>query len=256
MHDVAVLVRDDLHLDVPRAQHEPFEEQRVVAEARGGLPTGARDGVGHVLGTLDDVHALAAAAGARLDEDGETDLARGRDELVVAQAGSGEAGHDGHVERADGCLRRDLVAHRLDGAAAGAEEGDARLLARSRERGVLRQEPVARVHAVGATDAARLDDGGDAEVVRANRGAGVTARNVETVQVDGDVGFAHVQRARVGVGVDGDAADAHAAQRAHDADGDLAAVGDENRCDVALLDVRVGGGGRVRGHLTHIRKTP
>ena len=72
---------------MPRAQHEPFEEQRVVAEARGGLTAGAGHGVGHVLGALDDVHALAAAAGARLDEDGETDLARGRDvRLMTPQA--------------------------------------------------------------------------------------------------------------------------------------------------------------------------
>ena len=56
----------------------------------------------------------------------------------------------------------------------------------------------------------------------------------------GDVGLAHVARTGVGVGVDGDRADAQAAQRADDPDGDLAAVGDEDGLE----------------HARHIRKTP
>ena len=38
---VAVRVGEHLHLDVPRAQHESLEEQRVVAERRRRLPAGA-----------------------------------------------------------------------------------------------------------------------------------------------------------------------------------------------------------------------
>jgi hypothetical protein len=37
VHDVAVVVGEDLHLDVPRRQHEPLEEEGVVAEAAGRL---------------------------------------------------------------------------------------------------------------------------------------------------------------------------------------------------------------------------
>jgi hypothetical protein len=59
---------------------------------------------------------------------------------------------------------------------------------------------------------------------------------------DGLVGLGDVTGARVGVAVDGDAGDAHAAQGGDDADGDLAAVGDEDFIH----------------HVTvpHIRKTP
>jgi hypothetical protein len=44
----------------------------------------------------------------------------------------------------------------------------------------------------------------------------------------GLVGDAYVQRIAVRLGVDGDASDAGVAARPSDADGDLAAVGDEN----------------------------
>ena len=44
----------------------------------------------------------------------------------------------------------------------------------------------------------------------------------------GLVGHAHVERGAIDVGVDGDGGDAHLVERAGDADGDLAAVRDED----------------------------
>ena len=52
--------------------------------------------------------------------------------------------------------------------------------------------------------------------------------------VFGLIGHAHVQRGAVGIGVDGDAGDAHFAQRADHAHRDLAAVGDQDLAEHAV----------------------
>ena len=64
----------------------------------------------------------------------------------------------------------------------------------------------------------------------------------------GDVGEGDVPGSGIGVAVDGDRADAEAAQCRDDAAGDLAAVCDEDGVE------HVDGFGMT--HLTHIRKTP
>ena len=63
MHDVAVLVREDLDLDVAGSQHEPLEEERVVAEGGRCLAAGTRERRGEVLVFFDQPHTLPAASG-------------------------------------------------------------------------------------------------------------------------------------------------------------------------------------------------
>jgi hypothetical protein len=57
---------------------------------------------------------------------------------------------------------------------------------------------------------------------------------VASVERDPDVGLGDVRGVRVGVGVDGDGADAEAAAGGEDAAGDLAPVGDQNSGDHGL----------------------
>ncbi len=76
--DVAVAVGEHLHLDVPGHQHEPLEEQRVVAERRGRFAARGDEGSREVGGSLDHAHALAAPTGGRFDEHGIADLGRRR----------------------------------------------------------------------------------------------------------------------------------------------------------------------------------
>jgi hypothetical protein len=90
------------------------------------------------------------------------------------------------------------------------------------ELGVLREEPVARVHGVRAGAARDVQQLGDVEVGLGCAGA------VQGVRLVRD---AHVQRLAVGVRVDGDGGEAGVAAGAGDADGDLAAVGDEDLRD-------------------------
>src|SRR6476469_6949155 len=128
MYDVAVVVREDLHLDVPRGGDEPFQEQRVVAEGAGGDPAGRGQGGLQVLGTFDNVHALPAAAGGGLDQERVADAGRGLDELRVAHDGFGDARDHGDAVAGDVVLGADLVAHDVEGFDAGADERDAGLL--------------------------------------------------------------------------------------------------------------------------------
>ena len=55
-----------------------------------------------------------------------------------------------------------------------------------------------------------------------------------------------VQRMSVGVRVDGDRADAHAPQRANDAAGDVAAIGDENLTKHPASQIRISRGSGCR----------
>ena len=227
--DVAVVVREDLDLDVPRGQDEAFQEEGVVAEGAGRDPAGGDQGVCQVFGAFDDVHALPAAAGGGLDQQREADAGRGLDQLRVRHAGFGDARDHGDAVAGDVVLGADLVAHDVEGFDAGADEGDLRLFQGAGEVDVLAQEAVARVHGFGAGVAAGLDDGLDLEVALGGGGG---------ADPHGDVGLAHVPGSGVGVGIDGDRTDAQRAQGADDAAGDLAAVGDEHGAEEGLRGCR------------------
>ena len=215
--DGAVVVGEDLDLDVAGAEHLALEVEVVAAEGAAGEGAGALDGAGELGGAGDDGHADAAAAAAGLDDQRVADLGRGAFEVVVGEValGAGDEREAPLAHRGAGLV---LVAHQVDVVAAGPDEGDAALLAGAGEVGVLGEQAVARVDGVAAGGFGGVEDGVDVEV-RLRDGGGT--------EPGGAVGAAHVQGAGVGVGVDGVRADAEAAAGAHDADGDLAAVGDQ-----------------------------
>ena len=101
---------------------------------------------------------------------------------------------------------------RADPGQAGADDGTC-------EARVLRQEAVARVHRVGA--AARGDG---QQLVDVEVGVG----RALAVQAVGLVGHARVQRVEIGIGIHGDRLHAVVGTGAHDAHGDLAAIGDQD----------------------------
>ena len=70
MHELAVAVADDLHLDVSRPSHEFFEIDLVVAERSLRLASCDRQHLGQLLLVLYDTHAAAAAAPAGLEHHG------------------------------------------------------------------------------------------------------------------------------------------------------------------------------------------
>ena len=89
----------------------------------------------------------------------------------------------------------------------------------AREVGVLGEEPVTGMHGLRATPLDRAEDRVGVEVAL---GCGLPAQRV------GLVGVPRVQRVAVEVGVHGDGCDAELAAGAHDPNGDLAAVRDED----------------------------
>jgi hypothetical protein len=134
----------------------------------------------------------------------------------------GDARHDRHARGVHEGAGGGLGAHGVDRIGRRADEGDAGVLACARERRVLGQEPVARVHRLRARGGGHLEDLRDVQV-GVRRGA-----RAERV---GLVGELHEQRIAVDLGVHGHRADSHLAQRAHHPDRDLATVGDQHRLE-------------------------
>ena len=134
----------------------------------------------------------------------------------------GELGGPGHDRRAaalSGESRRHLVAHLVDRLGRRTDPGDAHARDRACEVGVLREEPVAGVHRVGAALTDRVEDGFGVEVAL---GCGLPA------ECERLVGEPHVEGIPVELGVHGDGLDAELASGADDAHCDLAAVGDQD----------------------------
>ena len=112
-----------------------------------------------------------------------------------------------------------LQAHRRITSGRGPMKSDAGGLADLGEVGVLAEKAVAGMDGVDVGDLGGADHGGNVEVA-----AGALGR----ADADGLVGEAHVQAVAVGLRVDGDRADAQFLAGADDAQGDLAAVGDQD----------------------------
>ena len=233
VRDAALAVADDLHLDVPRPRDQPLHEDGVVAEGGARLGLGARVGLLDLAGVRHDAHAPAAAAGDRLDHHRRLDvrvLAEGVEERarLVEADGVGAAGQDRHVVADGQVARLRLVAEQLQRPHRRPHEGDALLGAAARERRVLGQEAVARMHGVAAGRLGRFDHRLDVEVA-ARAGARQRLRLVRP---------AHVQRRRVVGRMHRHRHDLQLPRGAHHPDRDLAAVRDEqflNRHHILLL---------------------
>ena len=119
----------------------------------------------------------------------------------------------------------DLVAEQGQRLGRRTDERDPGGRALAGEGGVLGQEPVARVDAVAAARRGDPDDRRPVEV-----GGDGVGRPADQARLGGDAG---VQRPLVDGGVHGDGLDAEGVGGTGDADGDLAAVGDEDAVEGA-----------------------
>ena len=149
-HDGAVVVAEQLDLDVTRARRSAARGRRAVspnAEPRFGA-RGA-DAPSRVVGRLDHAHALAAAAGDRLDHQRIADRAAAfaRSPASVAAASNGRSvpGTTGTPAAIAAVARRGLAAHERDRVRRRPDEGQAGVARRRAANvGVLGEEPVAR----------------------------------------------------------------------------------------------------------------
>jgi hypothetical protein len=95
--DVAVLVAEQLDLDMARALDELLDEHAVVAEAAQPLALGRLEAFAHVAFGPGQPHPLAAAAGRGLHHHRIADLAGDPHRIVGAGDVAEEAGHDVHA---------------------------------------------------------------------------------------------------------------------------------------------------------------
>ena len=219
VHDGAVMIAEDLELDVARRLEVALDVDVAVAEGRLGLALGGAQRVRELAGRLDDAHAAAAAAGDGLDDHRVADVLGQlqRPVLVLDRAVAARQ------HRQTGLLHRPaglgLVAEQPDHVRVGADEADVAGFAHLGQVGALGQEAVAGVDGVGAADLRGADDRRHVEIALA------AARAADA---DVFVGEAHVQRVLVGLRIDGDGLDAQFAAREDDAQRDLPTVGDQD----------------------------
>ncbi len=230
--DVALLVAEDLHLDVPRAQDHLLEIALAVAECRLRLAPPLADLLLEFAFVLDRPHAPSAAAPGRLEHQRIADLGGLRLHLlhVLAQ----HLGRRDHRHaRLDGdAPRAGLVAKLAHGLCLRSDEGDARGIAGIDERGVLAQQAVTGMDRIGARHLCHADDLVDAQI-----GGHRPQTLADPV---GLVRLVAVQAELVLFGIDRDRALAHLVGRPHDPDRDLAPVGDEDLLEVGHPNIPPG----------------
>ena len=224
---VAVLVAEQLDLDVARVDDELLDEHAVVAERGLRLRLRAREALRNLALRPGDAHALAAAAGRGLDHHRVADLVGDlhRVLLVVDHAEMARHGRDLGLRR--GLLGFDLVAHRGDRIGVRPDEHDAGRLQRARECLALGEKAVARMHRLRAGLLAGGDDLVDQQIALGRSRRADMHRLVRHLDM---------QRVAVGVGIDRDCRDPHLAGCLDDPAGDLAAIGDQDALEhVALI---------------------
>ena len=215
----ALPVRQHLDFDVARLLDVLLDEHAVVGEGGARLVLGRPEAFAGLLVVPGHAHALAAAAGGRLDHHRIADVAGDGDRLVVVGDDAQIAGHRVDARGLGQLLGLDLVAHGLDGVGVRADEGDPGGGESLLEFALLGQEAVAGMDGLGAGLLAGVDDAVDQQVALRRRCG---------TDVDGLVGHLDMQGVLVGIRIDGNRLDAQAARRADDAAGDLAAVRDQD----------------------------
>ena len=219
---VAVRIREALRLDVAGLVEVLLDEALAAAECGNGLAGRRLELLGDLVAAARDLESASAAAEGSLDRDRQAVLVGEGDDLVGGLDRVQGARRKGCSHALGDVARLHLVAQCVDGCGGGADPGQARVDDGLRERRVLGEEAIARVHRVGARAARCREDLVDDEV---GLGAGCSLERV------GLVGQAHVARIPIGVGVDGDGSDACVFGCTDDSDCDLAAVGDQDLCN-------------------------
>ena len=226
MHDSAVPVADDLHLDMAGALDQLFEIDLVLAERRLRLALAFGDFALKLRLGPDGAHAAPAAAPGGFQHQRIADL---QGELLDFAHVVGQRLGRRHHRHADGdrqIARRHLVAELAHRVRRRADESDAGLGAGFGEFRAFRQKPVAGMDRVGARKFGDADDLGDRQIgLDRPHILGEMRAAADLVAL---VRLEPVQRQLVFLGPDGDGLHAELIGGAEDADGDFGAVGDKN----------------------------
>ena len=222
VHRVAVSVGKHLHFDVPRAFDQLFHEERAVAERRLGFAATARIGVDHRLAVGDRAHAATATPRGGLEHHRVADLL-GKRRCRIARPERLAASRDrGDTERLRQRPGLHLVPEQFKRRRRRTDEGDAALGAQVRVRRVLGEKSVAWVDAVAAGFLGDLDEGFGVEISRDR----ILGRTV--AELPGLGGQPRVQRQGIDRRVHANRLHAEGGRGLRDANGDLAAVADQD----------------------------
>jgi hypothetical protein len=217
VHHVAVAIAEDLDLDVPRLDDRLLEIHGRVAEGLLRFALCTLERMPELFFFVDEAHALAAAAGARLEHHRVADATGSG--LRLVESVRVPAGDDGHASGRHLVAGGSLETHRAHRARRGTDERDARCLTRLGQGWVFREKAVAGVQRVAPGALRDVDELVDSQVALGREGGADVVRLVR---------HADVQRLAIGVAVDGDGADPHFVQGARDAHGNFASIRDEN----------------------------
>ena len=218
MADGAMVVADDLHLDVAGVANQALDIDAVAAESRLGLGLAARIGLLELRGVIDDAHAASAAAGDGLDHHGATGTQRCKESPGLFQAGRpAGAFDDRHAASLRQRLGLRLVAEQIQRLRRWPDKDDAFLDAAPGECGILAEEAIAGMQRIAAGRLRSRYHRLDIEI-----GPRATPGNLV-----GGIGGAGMHRLRIVGGIDRNRGEPGVTRGARDANGDLAAVGDQ-----------------------------
>ena len=208
VHDVAVLVREQLQFDVLRILEVTLCIHRAVAEICERFAPRGLEGGRDLVARAGDLETLTAAAARRLERERKPVGVCGAQRIRGIGEFVRRAGNDGHARLGHRASCADLIAHRVDRIRVRTDPHESRARDRACERRVLGEEAVPRMHGVRVRAMRDVEQAIDREItLRGRRGA-------DAVRV---VRVAHVRRVAVGVGIHGDRRDSHLACRAHHA---------------------------------------
>ena len=215
---MALLIGHNLYLNVMRRRDELLHV--ALAVAKNGLALGAcfNKGLCRIFRALDLTNTATAAARTRLNKHGAANaLSLGR--CLLGTFEQIAARHDGHARRGSRSTCGVLVAHAVDHLGRRTNKRQAILVAVAYEARLLGEKAIAGMNCLSS----RLYGTGEHSIV-----VEVALGKTRTADAIRLVGKLHVQRVRIGRGINGDGLDAHIAARADNTDRDFAAVGDEH----------------------------
>ena len=215
---VAVLVRQHLNLDVPRPLDVLLDVHRVVTKSVLGLTLGGIERADDFIRTPHDAHPLATTASRRLEQHRIPKLRGNLGRLSGITQCRGRAWHHGHLMRHRKLACGRFASHRRNGFRGWPHPHEPRIPHGTRKPLTLAQKTIAWMNGFGT--------GGNGR--RNNRVAKqVTLRRGRRSEAHRFVGFAHMRRTRVSIGIDRDRQHPQLAAGPHHAQCDLAAIGDQ-----------------------------
>ena len=225
MNEITVRVAQNLNFHVTRAPYELFEVHLILAERRFGLAPGGSHRLDEFPVVLDHAHAAAATAPARLEHDGKPYLMGHRPDLSVVRRQGRRGRHHRNARRGRQIAGLDFVSQTPHRVGQRTDEHDVRRGTGLGELGTLGQESIAGVNGIDAGLGGDANDVGNVEIG--------FDRPLSIAHQIALVGFRPVQREPILARMDGHGSNTEFGGRPHHANGDLAAIGDEQAFDGA-----------------------